>query len=138
MITLYLLPGGTPEERKRAELSYQTVPIKVVSLPVDRFDLYGEEDHVNPWFAFLYGYEYLDENLRNAIPLLVQNSNYDIFIFFKKVYKSGNMITSQAPRLFRKHIRMQPLCLLPATEDLYSPYERILDGWILQDAHDEI
>lgn len=132
MITLYILPGGTKEERERAIASFRTVEIAVKFIPMDCFNLYGPDEHGNDWFAFLYGYEFLDNNLREVLPLITQVKDYAFFIFMKRFIFKGEENISQAPRLFQRKVIMQPDCLMPV--DLTLPWERILDGWVTQDA----
>jgi len=130
MITLFMLPGGTDMERVRCARSMSGVApsVKVVELKENVFDVHWLGVLDTPWYFMLYGYEYLDNNLKLVIPRLFFRTTH-FFLFHKKEMIGKKTKLSIAPRMFRDFVKLRPDCLLPQNENLLVR-ETILDGWI--------
>lgn len=133
-ITLFVLPG--PKElREKAVKSFGEYVEHVVYLYHDDFCIANNKSRLfTNWFCFIYSYEWIDGELREALPVLMENKDFDFFVFYKKVVVNGEVVFSKAPRLFRFNVEMLPGILMPASvNDL--KHDTILDGWIRQDPH---
>ena len=78
------------------------------------------------WFGIFWDNEYIDEPLKEAIPVFFAHSNLEMLILYKK---ESMVEATWRARFFKRHIYLLgdycPLCL-------WLNKETILDGWVLE------
>jgi len=79
------------------------------------------------WYMVIYDNEYIDEDVQFAIPVFIDCEDYDCLILHR--FKVNNK-HEKSPRIFRKHLKLQPNSLFPAFQEGGIAYETVLDGWI--------
>lgn len=129
-MTLFILPCDNPElhDPEKAKNSFGAVVVDSYILDVPVLD--DVVDTVkNPWFAYIYSDETIDEKLRDALPIFLK-TKYDCLVLMKKVLQSGEPKCFQSPRIFRRGVQIQPGLLIPKAAERLN-FERVLDGWIL-------
>ena len=84
------------------------------------------------WYGVLYDNEVLDPLLARYIQLHF-NSGHDVIKCIKKRRdpETGETKHSEAPRFFKRSVRLKPGCLLPDDMESIS-IDRAIDGWILE------
>lgn len=132
-LTLFVIPGDDP---RKADLDKAIRSFghcfKVRVLRDRRIDLVCGEVETE-WFAYLYDNEYLEVELKEALPIFLLDTTLDYMIIWKKA-RSGGMPSqvSRAPRIFRAGTVLQEGKLVPDGRVIDFSHETILNGWILE------
>jgi len=127
LVILYILPcdrlyiGGV----EKAAKSFGDVLAGYKMVEDKRLDRI--EEHGAPWFGYLQEDEWLDEDLKFALPIALE-AKEDCIVFFKKVLHRGQPKYFYTPRLFREYIRLDEKLLPPPNIDVI----RLLDGWLME------
>lgn len=79
------------------------------------------------WFCYIFSNEYIEKELRDALPLYFYQDVYDIIVFMQKAIRGNNIKFYQSPRLFRRNIKLKGM--LPCQKNL--PHIRALDGFLV-------
>jgi len=134
MLTLYLLPCDNPKlhNPERARESFGDVVRFTRTLKSRRLDL--ERHFPTIWYGYIFSDEYLDDQVRDALPIFLASDQFDALILMKKELIDGcedacAVRVTQAPRIFRKHVRLEEGKHIPRDPHLLI-FERLLDGWI--------
>ena len=125
MLTIFIIPSDKKNadlEKTIASFSGIDTNIRVVGSPyqINNYEKKGK------WFGVFWDNEYIDEGVREALPVFFDHNNLELLILYKK----ENMIEATwRARLFRSHVYLlddyRPLCL-------WLNKEIILDGWVLE------
>jgi len=135
MLTLYVIPCDNPEQANIQKLkeSAEGVADRVEVLDHRRLD---EVEPETEWYAFLFSNEWLDEGLKFALPVFLEQTDSDYLILYKKVVENnfGTLVprTFIVPRIFRSNIKLigNDRLVPVGQEDLR--FLQVLDGWILE------
>ena len=134
MFTLYIIPSDRKEKAnvERAVESFKPMPgsDKMTVKVLENRDLHLVEPKTD-WYGFLFDVERLDERIARALPVFMAN-DFDFLIAFKKVVAKGVTKMFYAPRFFRKEVKLIPHKLI-AEDESSLKFEKILDGWILEE-----
>lgn len=93
-------------------------------VPVDTTELLHVEQQ-KP-YGFIYDNEVMDESLMEALPVFIRH-DWDVLVFLKKTKSNGDFKFFESPRIFRPYVELNKLVPSPLWH-----YERVLDGWILE------
>ena len=128
MLTLYIV--NTHNKNKMlADLYVNMSGLWTVRVMVNNVDEINNDEKETDWYVTFFDNEFPNIDLRDAMRVvLVSDPLYDVFIFMEK-HSDGKIF--QSPRMFRKHVKLQPNSFLPEP-DQDLRYERILDGWVKQ------
>jgi len=129
MLTLFVFPCDNKDlhDPERAKASFgDTVQFSQI-LEARRLDL--EKDFQTPWYGYIFSDEYLDDQARDALPVFLASDQFDCLILMKKVLVDGEMKVTQAPRIFRKDVRLVENTHIPENPQRLR-FEKMLDGWI--------
>lgn len=135
MMTLYVIPCDNPKESNIEKLKESAKDICDVIHVLDHRRL----DEMSPeteWYAYLFSNEWFDDSLTFALPMFLEDRNYDYLVLYKKVQEdiSGAVVPKMfvAPRIFRSHIKLEGEgSLIPRNPDDLK-FVQVLDGWIME------
>lgn len=119
-LTMFILPADNENCFHKCIDSLMSIPAKAIPLTNRNLE---EVEFDTDWYGYLYADEYLSDELIVAIPIFLESS-FDVITLLRR--HENNRYT-QAPRLFRKGIRLK--CRVPI-EIPKERYTRALDGWI--------
>lgn len=127
MLTVFIVPSHRSNaniEKTMDSFEGLKVPYQIVPVQNHRdINKYGKK---NDWFAIFWDNEYLDEPLKEAIPVFLQWKQFDVLILYKK---ESMVDASWRYRIFRSGTFLvddfRPI-------SLWLNREVILDGWILE------
>lgn len=136
MITLFILKSGEKQASFLKLINSFEPKTTKASHYVNTCQQINEMKCDTDWFGVFYDNEILSKGLRKAIPLFIDfYKGCDSFILFKLIKDDGvNIRAFRSPRLFKKGIVIPEDSLLP--EDRSIKYEAILDGFLLEQKHD--
>uniref|UniRef100_A0A6H1ZK87 Uncharacterized protein n=1 Tax=viral metagenome TaxID=1070528 RepID=A0A6H1ZK87_9ZZZZ len=97
---------------------------------VRSLDEVNKTEKANEWYGVMYDDERIDERLNEGLKVFIEQSEADVLVLFR-IHSDGNH--SKAPRLFRRHITLKDVSLLPEQENLIV--ETVLNGWVLSNNH---
>jgi hypothetical protein len=124
MLTVIVIPTGHNDRNTELLESVVGAANDVVFLENGKLDFNTKV--FTKWKLFLYEGEFLDEDLRKALPEYIQlGDEFDVF----SIYKMSNTGFSICPRLFKGEIKIKSNSLSPDEEGI--KYNTILDGFIL-------
>ena len=129
LMTLYIFPCDCEElhDPERAKESFGDVVQFSQTLKDRRLDLVC--NHPTPWYGYIFSDEYLDDKAKAALPTFLAVGGFDCLILMKKIMVDGEMRVTQAPRIFKKDVRLVENTHIPEDHDSLI-FERMLDGWI--------
>ena len=132
MLTLYIFPCDKPplHDPERAKKSFGSVVQFSCLLEDRRLDL--EKDFQTPWYGYIFSDEFLDELAMRALPVFLASNQFDCLVMMKKTIKNGQLRVFQSPRIFKKDVKLIENLLIPENPQRLR-FERMLDGWILDD-----
>jgi hypothetical protein len=123
-ITVFILPVANGEPIRLID-SLKDLTSKIILVPDNKRN-YNKGINTD-WKLFLYADEFLSEELRESIPLIL-NLDYDFFSFYKK-NKKDEMNIEISPRLFKKYVVLRENCIYPISGEYR--WEVLLNGFIL-------
>lgn len=129
MLTLFILPCDNKDlhDPERARASFGDIVRFSQTLKNRRLDL--EKHFPTPWYGYIYSDEYLDDQARDALPVFLASNQFDCLVLMKKVLVDGKMKITQAPRIFRKDVRLVEGKHIPKNPQRLR-FEKMLDGWV--------
>ena len=129
LMTLYIFPCDNPElhNPERAKASFGNVVQFSRILETRRLDL--EKDFQTPWYGYIFSDEYLDDEVKTALPIFLASDQFDCLVLMKKAMVDGKIKVTQSPRIFRKDVRLMEDTHIPENPQRLR-FERMLDGWI--------
>jgi len=132
MLVLYVFKCDNPKlhDPERAKASFGDVVHFSRILEDRRLDLVT--DHPAPWYGYIFSDEYLDDDAKKALPVFLASDQFDCLILMKKIIVDGKMKVTQAPRIFRKDVKLMENTHIPENAQRLR-FERMLDGWVLDD-----
>ena len=92
---------------------------------VASLDEINRYDRVSDWYGVIYDDEAIDDPLKEGLKVFLKETKADVLVLFKK--KADEEKAFMSPRIFRRHITLQPGSLSPEQKVIY---ERVLNGWI--------
>lgn len=127
MLTLFILPSN--KENANTEKTIESFSgisdnFKAVSISNWReVNNYGDK---NEWFGIFWDNEYIDNNLKEALPIYFLYNNLEALILYKK----ESMVDAVwRYRIFRRSVYMgSDFC----PTSLWLSKEIVLDGWVLE------
>jgi hypothetical protein len=128
MLTLYIVKTHN-KNKTLADLYVSMIGLWDVRVVVDNVAEINEDEKDTDWYTVFFDNEFPNPDLRDAMKVvMVSDPPYDVLIFMEKHLDDK---VFQSPRMFRKHVKLQPNSFLPEP-DQELRYERLLDGWVKQ------
>jgi len=129
-LTVFILPsGGTKKSLKKLMDSFSG--ISCIFFILSNAESLLEQEINTEWYCFLYDNEWLEKDLTDFIPTLLKANQWDYYLIHKKVKIDGKNRFFIVPRIFREKVKLKANDFTPL--DTYLPYERVLEGWILEE-----
>ena len=128
-LTLFLKASNSPvaDSKKTLDsLKHESFDLKEIVL-IDKFKNIVYDKIGTEWYLILHDDEQLDEQLLEAVPVLLNEDRINVFSFYKKNHLGEYSI---CPRLFRKNIKISPLHLFPENER--EPITNVLNGFVVE------
>lgn len=124
MLTVFIIPSFADNaDVRRTIASFSGIEGGFRIIPVSDYAEINRNKK-DDWFGIFWDNEYIDEGIKEAIPIFTAFSKLEVLILYKKESKVDS---TWRKRLFRKHIFLiddyRPLCL-------WENKEAILDGWV--------
>jgi len=125
MLTIFIIPSYAKNANVRKTIAsfagidggFRVVPVLYCS----EINRYEKKDS---WFGVFWDNEYIDADLKSALPVFLSFPNLEVLVLYKK---EGVVEATWRKRVFRKNIFLvddcRPLCL-------WENRETILDGWV--------
>jgi len=108
-----------------ASFKHKDIELKDVIFIDNLWDIdYGRIQ--SDWWVVFHDDEWIEERLLSAILVGGKCENFDAFSFYKADAKRR---ITYCPRMFRKHVRLEPDCLYPM---MPVRIESLLDGWVFE------
>ena len=144
MLTLYVLPNDNLEKAD---------PQKTISFLKQLEELTGEKckyeflnhrrlnevEPTTPYWMYMFDNEWMHPYLVDALPnCFMSSASWDYLVFMKNinVVEKPKPVITQAPRLFKNHIKIQEGTMLPENQESLR-FARIMDGWIFDETTSE-
>jgi|GEM_PF-3676764 hypothetical protein len=127
LITLVIIPIAGVDDVKLIE-SFDSIPAYIIKLQKDR---YFNVPVKTGWKMFMYSNEYLSKQLVEALPILLKETKFHYFSFYKLILDQGITKFSISPRLFDSRIRLIGSSVYPVDINSFNGIT-ILDGFIYQ------
>jgi len=80
------------------------------------------------WYMYVFSNEYLSEELMEALPLLMDQNDYEVFVIYER--ETINKVErkyGQSPRLFKSHIELNGMMPVLSDENVL---QRAIDGFL--------
>lgn len=127
MLTLFAIAGDDIFNPERAIESFGDIVEKSVILDHRRIDNLVPVD--TPWYGYVYADEWVDERIREALPVFLQADYFDCLVMLKKQLNYGDTRVFQSPRIFKKDVTLEKDMLIPRNPTTLV-FETMLDGWV--------
>lgn len=143
-LTLYVLPSDDLERKHMDRLidSFEEAGILAKVVIMTNLSFASINEIESPWYCLMYDTEYLSPALIKALPVMLEDAEFDYFSFHKKQMYSarGKYVPEQeetdiakakflvAPRVFRKDVKLKSDSIEPVDPNLKGT--GILDGWV--------
>jgi len=123
MLDIFVVPSNQPNaDIEKTIDSFVGIKLEYDVIPVSSCK--ETNNSKNEWRLIIWDNEYIDEALRDAIPVFLNFNQYEILILYKKI---SEIEATWRYRLFRNHIYLAgDFCPV----GVWFGREAILDGWV--------
>ena len=126
MLTLFAIQADDIQNPERAIESFGDIVEKSIILDHRRIDNIPVD---TDWYGYIYADEWLDDRIKEALPVFLTAQYFDCLILFKRVVDQGKKRVFSSPRIFKQGVQLKKDMLIPVNSGPLT-FEKCLNGWI--------
>ncbi len=127
MLTLFAIEADSLQDPERAIESFGDIVEKSHILDGRRIDNIPVG---TDWYGYIYSDEWIDEQLKESLPVFLAAGYFDCLVLFKRVVDQGEPRVFTSPRIFKQSVKLAKDMLVPEHPGPLT-FEKCLNGWIL-------